>query len=948
MYAAMKVRTIRNCNSIYVWRLQVTSRGLRSISFFFFALLVLCFSQTLSGQAVNATLLGTIIDSSGATVANAKVVAIETATAAVHELVTNESGNYTFPDLPPGQYTVTVEAKGFKRASQENITLLSNSSVRIDFSLKTGSVSETVVVTEAPPLLQTDRADISTKIEAVDVVDMPLGANRNFQSLLNVVPGAAPVTFQHSQFFNAASALQTEVNGMPREGTLYQIEGIDDNERTGVLQLIVPPAEAIASVDISTNNFEPELGRATGAVTNVTLKSGTNRFHGSAFEFNQNNAVDARSYFASGPLGPLHYNYFGGALGGPILKDKFFFFGDYLHSTDHEATSNVFTIPDARLFTPNADGNIDLSGTYYDSGAGQIYDPATGDGQTTHRTPFENNQIPMSRVNPVSLTVLKDIAEAAPKYGTVDTTQPLNNLSNNFSENLPFTKTTDSFDTKLDFSPNEKSHVSGRYSFQRVITYQAAAFGPFLGGPGGGSVGAEGFQGTGNQTAYSSGINVDHVFSPSFYTEVRFGVAHLGNTAHNSDYGTDDATQLGIPGVNIPKVDPFSTGQVGITVAGFDQLTGYYASMPWIRVESNIDFVNNWTKVVRNRTFKWGTNIRRVHDDLLTDVTYGGRGAYYFDAAQTSDSNAIAEGTGNSIASFLLDQPDEVGRDLNTFFPKYRQWWIFGFAGDKWQATPKMTVDLGLRWDFYPPATPVVAGGFANYDPATNNIVLAGVGGNPSNLGMQTRYRYFSPRTGISYRLRNNTVLRAGFGISYMPFQNSTYAYNYPIRANNSYLPTGNSAYTPAVLADGVTVPHSSWVFRRRFRLQFPAMESYPPTRICCSTRLTTTSPRISRMIPRIHGMSRCSKLYPGVFRSRLPTWQITARTFRQPKTSTCLVLMAVAQLPSRRIYCLAAAPPPTNTSSASHRIMSRCRLNLQSAFQTGSPSRQDSPGARG
>jgi hypothetical protein len=160
----------------------------------------------------------------------------------------------------------------------------------------------------------------------------------------------------------------------------------------------------------------------------------------------------------------------------------------------------------------------------------------------------------------------------------------------------------------------------------------------------------------------------------------------------------------------------------------------------------------------------------------------------------------------NYIASFLLDQPSQAGRDLNTFFPRYRQWWIFAFASDKWQATSKLTLDLGVRWDFYPPATPVVKGGFSNYDPVNNQLVLAGLGGNPSNMGMTTQYRYFAPRTGFAYRVRNNTVIRGGFGISYTPFPDNTYAYNYPIRANNSYQPTGSSGFTPAVLADGTTV----------------------------------------------------------------------------------------------------------------------------------------------
>ena len=594
------------------------------------ALCALAFSQVLLGQAVNATLLGTVTDSSGATVASAHVTATETATGLLHESVTNESGNFTFPDLQPGLYSITVAAKGFKKATHENIDLASNSSTRVDLALVPGNVSETVVVTTAPPALQTDRADISTKIEAESVVDMPLGTNRNYQSLLNLVPGVAPQVFQHSQFFNAASSLQTEANGMPRVTNLYQIEGIDDDERTGLLQIIIPPAEAIGSVDISTNNYEAELGRSVGAITNVTLKSGTNSIHGSAFEFIQNNAVNARSYFGP-PLGHLSYNYFGGAVGGPIKKDKIFYFGDYLHTVDHESVSSTFTIPDARYYTnagvttgcTDPKGCIDLSGAMNGT-KGQVYDPTTGDGSTVHRTPFTNNQIPYSRVSPVSLAMLTQLNAAATKYGTL-VTKPMNTPTNNYSTHLPFTKSTDSFDLKGDYALNEKNHVSGRYSFQKVVTFQQAAFGAFLGGPQGG-----GFEGTGNQKSYSTGINFDHVFSPTFFTEVRVGVAHLGNSAQPNDYGSNDATTIGVPGVNISG-QPFTSGQVAVTLGGVfsSPIIGYSASVPWIRAESNIDIVNNWTKIIGNHTFKWGVDIRRVHDDLLQDQTFSPRGALH-------------------------------------------------------------------------------------------------------------------------------------------------------------------------------------------------------------------------------------------------------------------------------------------------------------------------------
>ncbi|MBB5339404.1 TonB-dependent receptor [Tunturiibacter gelidoferens] len=790
---------------------MITLKKLRLI----IPLLVLALSPCVFGQAVNATLLGTINDPTGATVPGVKVTVIEAATGAVHQTVTNESGNYTIPDLPPGTYNITAEAPGFKKDTHQNIDLLTNSSTRIDISMVTGSVSETVLVTTAPPLLQTDRADISTKIESKQVADLPLGTNRNFQTLLNLVPGMAPATFQHSQFFNAASTLQTEANGLPRMGNLYQIEGIDDDERTGLLQIIIPPAESIQTVDISTNNFEAELGRATGAVTNVILKSGSNAFHGSAFEFIQNSAVNARSYFG-GPLGHLSYNYYGGSIGGPIIKDKLFFFADYLGTSDHERVSSTLTIPDSRYYTPNAQGNIDLSAALgavdpaSQTKIGQVFDPASGDGKTTPRTPFANNQIPISAVNPVSLKILQMVNAAALTNGTLNHSAPLINPANNYTTNLPFTKGTNSFDTKVDWTINERNHLSGRYSYQRVNTFQAPAFGSFLGGPAGG-----GFEGTGLQTSYSTGGNYDHIFSPTLFTEVRFGVAHLRNNSQPSDYGSNDADALGVPGVNIAG-QPFTSGQVGLTInGGFSgTLIGYSASVPWIRGESNIDFVNNWTKVIRNHTIKFGGDLRRVRDDLLQDQTFSPRGAFTFSDVQTSSNvcpsgpaSCVAAKTNisNDIASFLFDLPSQTGRDLNTFFPAYRQWWFFAFASDKWQATSKLTVDLGIRWEFYPPATPRHSGGFSNYDPTTNNIVIAGTGGNPDNLGLETRYRYFAPRTGFAYRATDDTVIRGGFGISYMPFPDNVYAYNYPIRANNSYQPAGASPFTPAVLGDGVT-----------------------------------------------------------------------------------------------------------------------------------------------
>ncbi len=349
---------------------------------------------TAFSQAVSATLLGTVTDTSGAVVPKAKVTVTEVSTSTSRAGTTNESGNYTFGNLAPGRYSVTVEAAGFKKETRTAVDALLDTTTRVDVQLVPGEVTETVEVTAAPAALQTDRADTSVQIETVQTANLPLGTNRNFQSLLNLVPGTTPATYQHSAFFNAANSLQTEVDGQMRQGNSYQIEGIDDNERTGLLQIYVPPVEAIQTVDVATSNFEAELGRASGANTNVVLKSGTNELHGAAYEFLRNGDLNARNFFDK-TVGHLAYNYVGGNLGGPIKKNKIFIFGDYLKVYDHEANTNTGTIPP----TPWRNGDFSAQ-------SNPIYDPATGNPDGTGRQLFPGNIIPANRINPVSAKIL--------------------------------------------------------------------------------------------------------------------------------------------------------------------------------------------------------------------------------------------------------------------------------------------------------------------------------------------------------------------------------------------------------------------------------------------------------------------------------------------------------------------------------------------------------------
>jgi len=764
------------------------------------------------GQAVNATLLGAVTDSSGAPVGNARITITETNTGISRIFQTNESGNYVVPDLPPGTYTVTAELSGFKRASRPAIDVVVNTTGRVDLVLQPGNISETVVVEEETPVLQTERADTGRKIDTVLTENIPLGTNRNYQNLLNIVPGTTRATFQHSQFFNASSSLQTEVNGQLRMGNNYQIEGIDNNERTGLLQILIVPLEAIQTVDVSTSNYDAELGRASGAVTNVILKSGTNNFHGAAYEFARNSYFNARNFFDKS-VGHLAYNYFGGNIGGPIKKNKLFFFADYLKVYDHEANTNQISIPSMALRsgdlssatssptaiynpfsgTPNGTGRQQLVAT---SAPGMATVPGRNGPVDAFNPACTNpagcpNIVPLALIDPISAKLMALLP--AP-------TSPGN--ANNYFALLPFHKDTDFVDAKVDANLTDKDRLSGRFSFQRPAIFQAPIFG-LAGGPAQGN-----FEGTGLQNTYSVGLNYNRFFSNTLVAEFRVGVAWYHNEAHNSDFGTNASEALGIPGVNL---DPITSGIVGITIAnnrGFSNpLIGYSASLPWIRSETNIDFANTWTKILGNHTLKFGVDLRRVRDALLQEQTFSPRGLYTFADGQT----ALNTGTGtsktsftNDFASFLLDVPNQAGRDLATFFPNYRAWQFFGFAQDKWVVTPKLSADLGVRWEFYPPATPVAKGGFSNYDPTNNTLVVSGIGNNPSDLGIATHYKYFAPRLGLAYRLKESTVFRLGFGISYTPFPDNSYAYNFPVRANNQFDPA-ITTFGPAVLADGVT-----------------------------------------------------------------------------------------------------------------------------------------------
>ncbi len=726
--------------------------------------LILLSFTPLFGQADKGTLLGTVQDASGAAVPGAAVKATEVNTNILHSTNTNDDGNYTFPLLEPGLYTVEADHAGFSHVARTNVRLEANSAVRTDFSMPLGSVTDTISVSASAAILQTDRADTGVKIETQTLENMPLSFNRNYQGLLALVPGASRPFRPHSSFYNSQDSLSSYVNGQFRQASSFLIEGVNNDWDNGNLTVVVPPIEAIQTVDVTTSNYDAEFGRVTGGVTNVILRSGTNGWHGSVFEFNKVASLAAKNYFAL-RTPPLVYNLFGGTFGGPIRKNKTFFFADYQGLRDREAAAiGTLTIPT----TAYRSGNLSAATT-------TIYDPATGNPDGTGRQPFAGNIVPANRISAIATKILGFLPAPI-----------TSGLAANYPYSVQQAKNTNNFDVKVDQNFNAANSLTVRYSYQRPEISVPPVFG-IVGGPGNGA-----FAGIGTARSQSPGLSYTHIFGPTLLTQARFGISRVRNDVNQTDFGKTTAKDIGIGGANI---DQWSSGMSSVSIAGFDSpMVGYSPSQPWRRAQTNFEFANTWTKILNNHTIKWGVDLNRVRNDLLQTQTFDPRGRFNFAAGQTSTPGAT-NSSANSFASFLLDVPNQIGRDLYVEFPTVRQSYHFFFAQDKWQATRKLTLDIGLRYEYWLPATSHYDGQFVNYVPGNNTLLVGSLGSIPKNLGTDSS-KHFVPRLGAAYRINEKTVLRSAFGISYL-FRDTS-QYNFPsnqvseLNAPNSYSRAGS------------------------------------------------------------------------------------------------------------------------------------------------------------
>jgi hypothetical protein len=704
------------------------------------------------GQATSGSISGFITDGSGAAIPQAKVSVQDEGTGVNTQAATDGSGFYNVTHIIAGNYTVTVTANGFKTFSKQHIQLQIDSAVRADAKLEPGTLTEQVVVTAVPAALKTERADVDHLLDQHELETIPV-VDDNLTTLYTTAPGVVPFSFQISTNENPSEGFMTSVNGQLWMANDYQVDGITDIAWgfTG-LQIIVPPPDSVQELKITTANYDPEYGSVGGMVAQYDTKSGTNDFHGSAYWMNRNAWSFAANPFTetipgTGPQGrgtgvaPYNENIGGVAIGGPIKKNKVFFFADYRLNRRLVGANLLTTVPN------DAFRNGDFSAV---AATDPIYDPTTGNPDGSGRALFPNNTIPANRINPVATNLLAILPHANISQAT----------QNNYlgTGKSPFN--TDEIDERVDWNFSDKDKFFERYSYMWSYFSNPSVFGVAAGGP---SI-AGGNASTANSWNQLLSMNYTHAFTPTLLAEVRAGFARFYLNEYQNDASLETNNKVGIPNIN--QGSSLTGGLAAIEVAGpvGSWTMGTQGSVPRLDRSTVFQLVNNWTKVAGNHEIRWGADIRWNFEDLFT-LNQSTRGE--FDFNQTVTGSADAPDSGNSTASFLLAGAGSFERGQFILWPDERATRISGYGGDSWKPTPKLTLNYGLRWDYISPISPKNPGGDVNYDFDNGSLILAGLGNISKYSNVQPRYNNFAPRLGFAYLLTEKTVIRGGLGRSY-------------------------------------------------------------------------------------------------------------------------------------------------------------------------------------
>jgi hypothetical protein len=746
-------------------------------------------SATLYGQVLYGSLTGTVRDPSGAVVSGAKVQAVGVRTGVTAEATTDPSGIYRFTTLLPGTYNVTISAPGFANQITNNVGVNANGVSRVDASLQLAKANQNIVVTTEAPLLQTDRADVHTDLNEAEVQSLPAisSEGKSFQALYKIIPGAGLPFENNSAGGNPQRAMTSNVNGQSSQQNDTRIDGVQDLYPWLPNNIAyVPPEDSIETVNVATNSFDAEQGGTAGAWVNVQTKSGTNQFHGDVHELYTGNALTNLNYFNPPTFRkPLNvFNQYGGAVGGPIKKDKLFFFGDWESTRQAQAPqANFQTVPFGPLTAANA-----TSAGYFDftsllPAGVNIYDPRTGNADGTGRSPIScngiANRICLTDVDPAAMTMLSLI----PGPNVAGATS-----NNYFVEQTGFYHR-DDFDGKINYVPSANSTIFGRYSLSKSDIFDPPAL-----GAAGGNATLGGQNGNAFSRIQVVGVGGTYAFSPNLLLDANVGFTRQRINAEDVDIAQDKAyglNTLKIPGTN----DCFTSGCLsgngnqlywGIPAFQFNtfsNLGNANTGNPFLFRDNQYVSNANMTWVKGKHQIRYG--IEFDHTQLNHFQPQGGsfqtaRGTFQFTTGVATEdcltfaagkcTTAPSDAQYNSFAAFLLGLPDNVGKaaqNANTIALRWSTWaW---YVRDQFQVTPRLTVNYGLRWEYYPMAYSDI-GGARVLDPSTMTVLIGGgSSGVPTNDNVDVHSGLFLPRVGIAYRPMDKTVIRAGYGMSADP-----------------------------------------------------------------------------------------------------------------------------------------------------------------------------------
>lgn len=697
------------------------------------------------GQRTTADVLGTVADASGAVLPGVRITVRNLDTAAEYTAVSDTTGDYLISLLPVGRYSLRAAASGFKTWTAPEVTLAIGDRLRQDIHLEVGALNQSVEVTASSPALQSDSSSLGTLINTHAMQELPLNG-RNFVVLAQLAAGATegePTGLPSgTRPDDRRQTSAVSVNSQPTSFNNFMIDGMDDNERFIGTVIVKPSIDALQEMKVQTNLYSAEFGRTSGGVINFVTKSGTNDFHGSLFEFFRNEKMDARNFFDGATKPSYKQNQYGGSVGGPIRKNRMFFFGDY----------EGFRLRQGQTFTSTVPTLAARRGDF--SRLNPVFDPLSTHPDPAHpgryvRDHFPGDQIPFSQMDSVGIKLL----DLYPEPQT-------SGLVNNYTLNPIKSQNNDTMDVRVDNRFSDNDTFFARYSFNNTNTVIPGAF-P-LSASGINPVGDTGRSGTAAQRAQAAQINNVHIFGPHLALELKAGFSRYGIHSLPPNYGKSVDDQLGIPGAN---VDLDSSGLSIISVSGLRAL-GDASYIPLITINNLFQEGGAITYIRGAHSIKIGADLRRRQVTAFQSPT--SKGQFSFDSNFTNDPSAAVSGSGNAIASLLLGYPASTTRSKYLVYPGLRLWEANAYVQDDWRATRWLTLNIGLRYDYYGPMTEV-ANRISNVDLVNGDIIVAGQNGVSTSAGVQADRLDFAPRFGFAATLSKGIVLRGGYGISFMP-----------------------------------------------------------------------------------------------------------------------------------------------------------------------------------